>query len=217
MNIRKIKDEAAGKRESWTERTVQPDQQAHRTGHIRQQMSPAESENTLNTQAATSTRSASAVGSPAAADQPSESDPVANIQPMPTKKDLEPPRFEDLTIYIGTITESNHGQIFMRKTLRDPQTWFKNLATQAFNFENVRRSVGALAGEQKEIFFFPQMSHDPHTALDEGELHGAIQHLYKQSATEQLIKSISLSVAADIDHVRALSLDQRGESSLVII
>lgn len=55
------------------------------------------------------------------------------------------------------------------------------------------------------------MSHDPYTILDGEELLGAIQHLYKQNVKEHPVKSISLFIVADIDHVRALWLDQRSK------
>ncbi|GAB7334606.1 hypothetical protein MBLNU13_g06574t3 [Cladosporium sp. NU13] len=104
----------------------------------------------------------------------------------------------------------------MRKTLRDPQSWFKSSATQTFDFENSTPGcVAASAGGEKDLFFFPDIDHDPYCILDEEEMRDAIQHPYKQSAKEDLIRSISLFVAADSDHVRAVSLDQCDLSSQV--
>lgn len=136
---------------------------------------------------------------------------MANIEPESTQDNLTPKRLEELTIYIDTIVELNHGQLVMHATLRNPRSWFDDSVAGTFDFEKVRRSVGVPAGCEKELFFFPATSHDPHTILDEEELLGTIQHLYEQSVKKHPVKSISLFIVADIDHVRALWLDQRGK------
>lgn len=208
VSFRRIKDKISGRRGTHAEVIEQGEQQAHRMS------SPAESENTLNTPDINSISSASAEEDIASAEQPSLISAVANIRSEPALDNLRPRHFEDLTIYIGTIVELDRGQLIMRKTLRDPQDWFESSAPGTFDFGKVRRSVGAPAGWETELFFFPDTSQGPHTILDEEELLGGIQHLYKLSAKENPIKSISLFVAADVDHVRALSLDQRGKFTL---
>lgn len=210
VSYRKIQDEAAGRRVPMEEMVAPSEQQAHQTDDAQPPMSPTESENTVTTQAATITPSASAKAGKAAAKQPSRSSAVA-IKSRPTKNKRKNERFGDLTIYIGTIIELDDGQLVMRKSLRDAQSWLDNSAPKIFDFETVRRSVGLPAGCGKELFFFPDMNKDPHTMLNEEELLGGLGHLMRKSTKEHPIGSMSLFVAADIDHVRSISLDQRGK------
>lgn len=212
VSYRRIKEEATGRRKTLTlEQIAQSEQQANQTDQANDHRSPAaESESTLTAQAEPSTSSASAVGSPAAAEQLLRPRAVANIESRPKKHNLQPQRFEDLTIHVGNIFELEE-QLIMRRTFRDPQSWVKSSAGDSFDFEKVCKSVGVTAGWEKELFFFPDVSKDPHNILDEDELQGGIQYLCTQNAKEGRMNNISLFVAADIDHVRALSLDQRGK------
>lgn len=137
-------------------------------------------------------------------EQPSYSESSEKVKPDTMQGISSSRPLEDLTIHIGTTFELENEQLVMRRTLRDPKSWFDSSAPGTFDFEKVRRSVGVSAGWEKELFFFPDVTKDPHSILDEDELLGGIQHLYKQSVKERLTRSVSIFVAADISHVRAL-------------
>jgi hypothetical protein len=209
VSYRKIQDEATGRRKPWTEGIAQFGQQVRQKDHAHHRMSPVESGNIQATQAGTSARSRSAKEDTATAEQTFHVDSAIDIE---SESGGTPRNLENLAIHIGTISELESGQLVMRRTFRDPQDWVKSSVPGTFHFSEVCQSVGVTAGREKELFFFPDPNKDPHNILDEDELRGAIQYLCTRNTQEGKARSISLFVAADIYHVRALSLDQRAES-----
>jgi hypothetical protein len=212
ISFRKIKDRITGRRGTQTLQIAQTGRRALSATHLPDRMSsPTESEDTLTTQDVASISSAGVKQGSVAIKQRSPSSTVANTDTSPTPNHNN--ALTDLTIHIGTIFELEE-QLIMRRTFRDPKSWVKSSAPGIFDFEKVCHSVGVTGGWEKELFFFPDMNKDPHSILDEDELQGEMQYLCTQNAKEGTTRSISFFVAADIDHVRALSLDQRGKSSL---
>ena len=193
-----------GRRRTQTEDSELAGQQVHRRS------TPAESQNTLTPQDLTSLSSASAEEGVTIVQRNSRLDAASNIE-CEMGGDAGPGFLESLTMHIGTIVELDHDQLLMRRTLRDPQTWLESSTPGIFDFEKVCQSIGITAGWEKELYFFPDLSKDPHNILDEDELHGAVRCLYKQSVKEGLSGNISLFVAADMSHVRELSFDQRSK------
>jgi hypothetical protein len=102
----------------------------------------------------------------------------------------------------------------MRRTLRNPESWTESSAPSRFDFEKVRHSVRVRVGWGKELYFFPDLSKDPHSILNEDGLDGAIRCLYKQSVKEGVAGNISFFVAADVIHVQELPLNQRSECTV---
>jgi hypothetical protein len=204
VGFRRNKDRITGRRRTQTEDIEQAGQQVHRRSP------PAESQNTLITQDLTSMSSASAEERMTTVEQSSHLDAASNIE-CEIGGDAGPGLVESLTIHIGTIVELDQDQLLMRRTLRDPHTWFESSTPGVFDFEKVCQSIGITAGWEKELYFFPDLSKDPHNILDGDELHGAVRCLYKQSVKEGMSGNTSLFVAADMSHVRELSLDQRSK------
>ena len=220
VSYRRIKDRVTGGRRTQTMqrlRTEHDEQHTDLTDHDNHQAATAPSVGSENNMPAQeSTDSAITDDSMAVPEQLSHSSAVSSNE-LETPDDGKIFRlFKDLIIHIGTISELERGQLVMRRTFRDPQSWVKSSAPVSFDFGKVCRSLGVTAGWEKELFFFPDVNRDPHSILDEDELQGGIQYLYKQSAKEGSTRSISLFVAADIDDVRALPLDKRGKSVLTL-
>jgi hypothetical protein len=204
VSFRRIKDRVTGRRRTQTEDSEQSGQQFnHRSP-------PAASQNTLSTQDLTSMSSASAEESMTTVEQNSHLDSASNIE-CEMRGDAGLGLLRSLTIHIGTIVKLDHDQLLMRQTLRDPQTWFESSTPEIFYFEKACQSIGITVGWEKELFFFPDLSKDPHNILDEDEMHRAVRCLYKQSVKEGVSGNISLFVAADMSHIRELSLDQRSK------
>lgn len=182
VSYRRIKDKIAGRRKT---QITETEEQTHLTADLHHRsLFQAESEDTVTAQDVTNTICAGAEEHIDAVEQSSPSEAVRSIESQPMQDDVTSKPFEDLTVHIGNMLELENGQIVMRRTLRDPQSWFASSDTGTFDFEKVHRSVGLPAGWVKELFFFPDVTKDPHSVLDEDELLGAIQHLYKQSAKE---------------------------------
>jgi hypothetical protein len=213
VSRRRIREKLAGKRKAPATSIEQDEQQIVRATHANHRiLSPTESEDTLFVQETASSTSAGH-GTSAAGEQVSRSNAGANLTAELKHGDVRPNLCEDLTIHVGNILELDNDQLIMRRTFRDPKTWVKSSAPGIFDFEKVCRSVGVTGGWEKELFFFPDVNKDPHSILDEDELRGGIQYLCTQNSKEGTTRSISFFVAAEIDHVRALSLDQRGKSA----
>lgn len=210
----RTKDKVTGRRRKNAEHHEQGEHQTDLLHPQNESGSSADSELTLPTQELAG--SANAEDSTPTSEQTCPSGNVSSIELEGKHGDSRPKLIGNLTIHIGTIFELENNQLVMRRTFRDPQSWMKGSAGQSFDFQKVCSSVGVTAGGEKELYFFPDVNKDPHNILDEDELQGGIQCLCTQNASEAKTRSISLFVAADMDHVRALSLDQRGKSTLVI-
>ena len=207
----RIRGKLTGKRKAPAEPIEQYEQPNVRTAQAHHRvMSPTGSEDNLSAQDTTSSASAGN-GMAAAQEQVSHAHSGVSITSEPMHGDVRRRPIKDFAIHIGTIFELETKQHMMPRTFRDPKNWFKSSAPGTFDFEKVCRSVGVTAGWEKELFFFPDVNKDPHSILDEDELQGGIQYLCTQTTKEGATRNISLFVAADIDHVRALSLDQRGK------
>lgn len=199
-------------------RKTQPDQieddaqPTVRTAHARARVvSTTETQNSLSTQEITRTRSAHTEQGISTAEQLSSFNTVAHVESQPAGSNARSASFEHLTIHIGTIFEMENGCLIMRRTLRNPESWAQSSASNSFDFEKVCQSVGVTSGWEKELYFFPDLSKDPHNILDENELDGAVHCLYNQGVKEGVEGNISLFVAADVSHVRELPLDQRSK------
>lgn len=119
--------------------------------------------------------------------------------------------FEDLTIDVCTIFELDDGSPSMRRIRRNLESWTTIFAPNRFSFGKVCESVRVTGQWDRELYFFPNVSKGPHIIVGEDKLDGAIRCLYKQSIKERVAGHISLSVAADVNHVCLLTLDQRSE------
>jgi hypothetical protein len=127
-------------------------------------------------------------------------------QPIPKSGELK-----DLEIHIGTIFELENGLLKLRRTYRNPSSWLDDSAPERFSFDKVCQSLRITSGWEKELYFFPDVTKDPHNILDEGELDGAVQLLRKQNSKNATESGISLFVAADVSHVQALPVNMRGK------
>jgi hypothetical protein len=187
----------------------------HTHGRI---VSPTGSGNASTIQDITSPSSATTKQGRLAAKRSSSSGPFntpAKVKSRRTASNVSAISPEDLTIHIGTIFEEQDGSLSMRRTLRNPESWTESSAPNRFDFEKVRHSVRVRVGWGKELYFFPDLSKDPHSILNEDELDGAIRCLYKQSVKEGVAGNISFFVAADLEHVRGLPLNQRSECTVI--
>jgi hypothetical protein len=131
--------------------------------------------------------------------------------PKPRQLKGKPRQLKDLEIHIGTIFKLDTGLLKMRRTYRDPSSWIDDSAPENFNFDKVCQSLGITGGGEKELYFFPDVTKDPHNILDGDELRGAVQLLRKQNSKTATESGISLFMTADVSHVRDLPVDMRGK------
>jgi hypothetical protein len=140
-----------------------------------------------------------------------ESLPPADSESDATQAISKPRELKGLEIHIGTIFELDTGLLKLRRTYRNPSSWTDESAPERFSFEKVCQSLAITSGWEKELYFFPDVTKDPHNILDEEELHGAVQLLREQNSKTATESGISLFVAADVSHVQALSVNMRGK------
>lgn len=118
---------------------------------------------------------------------------------------LSKPTFEEAEVHVGWVLQQEDGSFVLEKGFRSLRTWFVSSESWQYDYEELRRSLRITTDSGLQVFWFEDKSQEPWVARDDQAIAGAIERMHKNN-------DICFFVAADVEHVRALSVAQRGTS-----
>ena len=122
------------------------------------------------------------------------------------------PAPQQTTVHIGWITQQADNTFLLEKDFRALRTWFAGPDSEQYDpwqydLENVKQSLrvqeAAAAGLLFELYWFETLENGPWLIKDVHALAGAVERMRVKRG------AVCFFVAANVEHVRALSLSQR--------
>ena len=120
----------------------------------------------------------------------------------PTRPTLQA---DHAVIHVGWITQQDYKSFSLEKDFRSLRTWFTGPEQLQYNYDEIRRSLRMTDDHQLKLFWFEDITGEPWIVKDDHAIPGAVERMHAKG-------KICFLLATDIEHVRALTLDQRRES-----
>ena len=112
-------------------------------------------------------------------------------------------------IHVGWIIQQDDDSFSLEKDFRSLRTWFVGPEQLHFNYEEIRRSLRMTDDPQLKLFWFEDIAGELWIVKDDHAIPGAIERMHARG-------KICFLLATDIEHVRALTLDQRRKSHTLL-
>lgn len=114
------------------------------------------------------------------------------------------PQANNAVIHVGWIMQHDDDSFSLEKDFRSLRTWFAGPEQLQYNYDEIRRSLRMADDPQLKLFWFEDITGEPWIVKDDHAIPGAIERMHARG-------KICFLLAMDIEHVRALALDQRRE------
>jgi hypothetical protein len=114
------------------------------------------------------------------------------------------PKPNNVIIHVGWILQQDDDSFVLEKDFRSLRTWFAGPEQLHYNYDEIRRSLRMAQDPQLELFWFEDITGEPWVVKDDHAIPGVIERMHSKG-------KICFLLARDVDHVRALTLSQRGK------
>lgn len=114
------------------------------------------------------------------------------------------PQLDHADVHVGWIVQQDDGSIVLEKDFRSLRTWLDGSERWNYNYEAIRKSLRMTEDRELQLFWFEDLAGEPWSVKDDHAVAGAIERMHRKG-------EICFLLARNIEHVRALTITQRGE------
>lgn len=114
------------------------------------------------------------------------------------------PQLDEADVHIGWIIQQDDGTFIMEKDFRSLRTWLDGPELWNYDYEKIRLSLRMTENPDLQLFWFETLEGQPWIVKDDHAVAGAIERMHRKGG-------ICFLLARSIDHVRALTVGQRGK------
>ena len=118
------------------------------------------------------------------------------------------PQLDNADVHVGWIRQQKDGSFILEKGYRSLRTWLVGPEPWNYDYKKIRRSLGMAHDPELGLFWFEDPTLEPWIVKSNHAIAGAIERMHSKG-------KICFLLATDIEHVRALTPDQRGECFMV--
>lgn len=118
------------------------------------------------------------------------------------------PQLDNADVHVGWIRQQKDDSFILEKDYRSLRTWLVGPEPLNYDYKTIRRSLGMAQDPELGLFWFEDPTLEPWIVKSNHAIAGAIERIHSKG-------KICFLLATDIEHVRALTPDQRGECFMV--